>query len=142
MLIESTLEQDSKGDVVLKLSSSSTAIKLFGKPGTGFILRSPSGILDFLGELVSIEARGDWTPKLTSPDGESVPIFDVRRGAAAGRAVVTAVVDREHYWIPKRKLGQGISDFSVNSLAILKEFNTLSTQPEQIPTASQILVGN
>jgi hypothetical protein len=68
-------------------------------------------------------------------------IFDVKRGRASGRAAITAVVDREHYWIPKRKLSENINDFSVESLSILKNFHTLSTQAEQIPTGAQIVVG-
>ncbi len=116
---------------------------LFNAQGTGLTLRSPNGIIHFLGEIVRDQfAREDpWTPTLTTRNGRSVPIFKVEAGSRMGRGSISAKIDNRVYWIRQQELGAPENDFSYRALTIVKDLQTLNTAQEQLPDNPTIILG-
>ncbi len=136
------INKDGKLDVTFSRTGSGPR-SLFKDQGTGITLRSPNGIVHYLGEIVRDQFRreGAWTPALTMRDGRNVPIFRVKRGFGGGRSAVSAEVDGESFWIPRQKLGARESDFSYRALTIVKDFQALNTGQDAIPTSPAIILG-
>lgn len=139
-----SIRQDRNGgiDIFFNESPSST-IELFDPEGTGFVLHSPNGIVQYLGEIVNDQFAGtrQWTPEVTNRSGKSVPIFKLGSGPVLGQASVSARIDGELFWIPSRKLGAEDEDMSYRSLMVIKDFQTLNTAQDQLPDSPTILLG-
>ncbi len=119
---------------------------LFDAEGASITLRSPSGIIQYLGEIVREQYREDsaWTPALTTRDGRNVPIFRVESGVFGGFGAfdgISAEVDGDEYWIRSQELGAQEVDFSHRAITIVKDFQALNTQQDQLPTSPAIILG-
>lgn len=135
---------DEKGNLNVEFGrTASERRNLFDAEGTSITLRSPNGIIQYLGEIVQEQYREDnaWTPTLTTRAGRSVPIFRVESGGFGAFASITAVVDGQEYWIRNQKLGEREEDFSHRALTILKDFQALNTKQEQLPSSPAIILG-
>ena len=136
------LDKDGELNVRFKRSGSERG-NLFDAEGTGVVLRSPSGIIQYLGEIVREQYNEDdgWTPALTTRAGKSVPIFRVETGLFGEFASISAEVDGEEYWIRSQELGAAEDDFSHRVLTIIKDFQTLNTKQNQLPSSPAIILG-
>ncbi len=136
------ITEDGKLDVTFKRIGSEP-LSLFKDEGTGITLRSPNGIVHYLGEIVRDQFRRDdaWTPTLTTRAGRSVPIFRVESGRGGRRAAVSAKVDGQKFWIRRQELGAHENDFSYRALTIVKDFQALNTGQEALPTSPAIILG-
>jgi hypothetical protein len=141
ILNEPRLLQNEHGDPVVTIGSAKGGTPLFGPEGTGFLLRSPSGVVNYLGEIVREAYSTGRVPRLTTPGGHSIPIFVVNSGGGSGRAAVTARVDGQDYWIIRQELGAIRSDFSNTALAVVKDLQALNTLQNQLPKSPSILIG-
>ena len=130
------------GNPVFTLGIATGQQKLFGAKGTGFVLRSPNEVIQYLGEIVRVRyAKGaNSVPRLSTRDGASVPIFLVKEGGNA-RKPDTVRVDGTTYRLPEQRLGADEKDFSYRSLAIVKDLLTLNTSQDQLPKNPTIVVG-
>ncbi len=137
------VRQDKNGGLELSFELAEERRPLFGKERTGVVLRSPAGILQYLGEIVrdSFSRDDPWTPSLTTRSGKSAPIFLVKSGSNAGKAAVSVKVDDREYWIQRQDLGAQENDFSYQSLTIIKDFQALNTAQDQLPDSPTIFFG-
>ena len=137
------IDEDGKLNFEFKPTSSGGTRSVYDIEGTGVSLRSPNGIIHYLGQIVRDQFRRDdaWTPALTTRDGRSVPIFQVRSGRAGRRAAVSAKVDGQKFWIRRQELGAQETDFAYRALTIVKDFQALNTGQEALPTSPAIILG-
>ena len=135
---------DQKGNLNVEFGrTASERRNLFDAEGTSISLRSPNGIIQYLGEIVREQYREDsaWTPTLTTRGGRSVPRFRVESGLLGAFAGFTAEVDGEEYWIRRQELGEQEEDFSHQALTVVKDFQALNTKQEQLPSSPAIFLG-
>ncbi|MCG8448962.1 MAG: hypothetical protein MI725_05210 [Pirellulales bacterium] len=140
---EFKVDDDGNLDFVFKPTTFAETRSVFDGEGAGVALRSPNGIIHYLGSIVRDQFRRDdaWTPALTTRDGRSVPIFQVRSGRAGRRAAVSAKVDGQKFWIRRQELAAKETDFSYRALTIVKDFQALNTGQEQLPNSPAIILG-
>ena len=139
-----TLELGEKGDPVFTLHEPGATSKqtLFGAKGTGIALRSPYRMIEYLGEIVrGGYGQGTSVPKLSSRDGNSIPIFVVNSGVAAAGSPDAVKVDGISYAVPEQRLGSAETDFSYRALAIVKNLLTINTSQNQLPKSPTIVFG-
>lgn len=142
-VIRPRLSTDEDGNTVFSLGIGESTQRLFGAKGSGFVLRSPNEMVQYLGEIVRIrfeEGRAA-TPKLTSRDGKSIPIFAVKSGSGARHASDSVKIDGKFYALPDQGLGDDANDHSYRSLAIIKDLLTLNTSDDQLPSTPAIILG-
>ncbi|MCG8546185.1 MAG: hypothetical protein MJE12_18460 [Alphaproteobacteria bacterium] len=135
---------DKKGNLNVEFGrTASERRNLFDAEGTSITLRSPSGVIHYLGEIVREQYNEDnaWTPTLTTRAGRSVPIFRVESGLLGVFANISAEVDGEEYWIRSQELGEREEDFSHRALTIVKDFQALNTKQDQLPSSPAIILG-
>lgn len=141
MLNEPRLIPDKDGNTVVSVGFGASRTRLFGPKGTGFVLRSPNEVVGYLGEIVRERYRSGVQTKLTTAEGQSVPIILVERGLDGGRASVSVEVDSEKYWLPRQDLSRPQRDFSHHALAVVKDFQALNTSHSQLPSSPTIILG-
>ncbi|MEM1153101.1 MAG: hypothetical protein AAGI44_03115 [Pseudomonadota bacterium] len=135
---------DKSGKFNIRFADSRDTIQqLYGAEGTGVKMRSPYGVIQFIGEIVRAQYRAQdaWTPVLSSRDGRSRPIFTVDTGKRPEHVYATAVVDEETYFVRSRNLDSPITDFSQRTMAIIKNLQALNTGRDELPTVPTIILG-
>lgn len=140
MVNEPRFSQDEDKNITLQFTHRSSSIPSLAPTPTGLLLRSPNELIHYLGAIVRTASRTDWTPRLTSEEGDSVPIFVIRTGADRGRATAAARVDGEEYWIAAQDLNKKKSDFSNHALAIVKDFHALNTSDSALPSNPTVVI--
>ncbi|MEM8561867.1 MAG: hypothetical protein AAGF57_06510 [Pseudomonadota bacterium] len=135
---------DKSGKFNIRFADSrDTMRQLYGAEGTGVKMRSPYGVIQFIGEIVRAQYRADdaWTPVLSSRDGRSRPIFTVETGNKPEHVYASAVVDEETFFVRSRNIDDPFTDFSERAMAIIKNLQALNTGRDELPTVPTIILG-
>ncbi len=107
-------------------------------------LRSPRGVLSYLGELIALQnfSPDRFVPRIVRADGKTIVVFRVLRGHEQLRDAALSVrgPDRESYFVPLPDYGSETRDQTLRVLAIAGEVVNAAISEKDIPPPTSVVV--
>ena len=110
------------------------------KIGVDIVIRSPDGLLYYVGELIRVQLKAkanSFLPQFITSDGDEAPLFWVKKGQGFTQAAVSVTHRGETYYVPKTKY-MGNSHRSMQVINLIKQVFDLNIKNEDKPDSPLI----